>query len=82
MDYARISKIEKSKMYAEQRSDRVDFISLKVRMKGDNNGVHIVSYDDGTWDCDCGYYQSRHEVCTHIMALERILQNMVELAAG
>ncbi|MBE2198512.1 MAG: hypothetical protein IAE79_07880 [Anaerolinea sp.] len=80
MDYTRISKIEKSKMYAEQRSDRVDFISLKASMKGDNSGVHIVTYSEGEWSCDCEYYRSRHEVCTHIMAMERILQNMVELA--
>ncbi|MCA9959451.1 MAG: hypothetical protein R3E31_17135 [Chloroflexota bacterium] len=80
MDYARISKIEKSKMYAEQRGDRIDFISLKASVKGDNNGVHVVTYSDGAWECDCEYYRSRHEVCTHIMAMERILQNMVELA--
>ncbi len=80
MDYARISKIEKSKIYAEERSDRIDFISLKATIKGDNNGSHLVEYNDGTWICDCNYNRSRHEVCTHIMALERVLANMVKLA--
>jgi len=80
MDYARISKIEKSKMYAEERGERIDFVSLTATVKGDNNGSHTVKYNGGTWLCDCDYNQSRHEVCTHIMALERILANMVELA--
>ncbi|MCA9932447.1 MAG: hypothetical protein H6662_17140 [Ardenticatenaceae bacterium] len=80
MDYTRISKIEKSKVYAEERSDRIDFVSLTATVKGDNNGSHTVKYNDGVWTCDCAYNQSRHEVCTHIMALERILTNMVELA--
>lgn len=80
MDYARISKIEKSKIYAEERNERIDFISFTATVKGDNNGSHVVEYDRGDWTCDCNYNQTRHEVCTHIMALERVLANMVKLA--
>ena len=78
MDYARISRIEKSKFYAEER-ERINFESLRVRIQGINNGVHIVEYDNGDWQCDCDYFRSRHDVCSHIMAMERILADMVEL---
>lgn len=81
MDTARISKITKSKMYADERGDRINFHALQASVKGDNNGVHLVSYDKGVWKCDCDYFQSRHEVCTHIMTLERILMDMVQLSS-
>ncbi len=80
MDYTRISQIEKSKIYAEERSERISFLSLAATVKGDNTGSHLVQYDNGRWQCDCNYNQTRHEVCTHIMALERVLANMVKLA--
>jgi hypothetical protein len=80
MDYARISRIEKSKIYAEERQDRVTVESLRVSILGDNNGAHAVTYDDGNWTCDCNYFKTRQEVCSHIMAMERILADMVELA--
>jgi hypothetical protein len=76
MDYGMIGKIEKAKLYAEER-DRFRFESFRVEIKGDNN-VHYVSYDHGNWDCDCDFFASR-SVCGHTMAMERILQDMVEL---
>jgi len=76
MDYGMIGKIEKAKLYAEER-DRFQFESFRVQIDGDNN-MHFVSYNEGTWDCDCEFFASR-SVCGHTMALERILQNMVEI---
>jgi hypothetical protein len=75
MDYGMIGKIEKSKIYAEERADRIQFNNLQVRIMGDNH-EHIVSYDNGTWRCDCDFFQTR-KVCTHTMTMERVLQNMV-----
>lgn len=75
MDYGMIGKIEKSKIYAEERADRIQFNTLQVRLAGDNH-EHVVSYDNGTWKCDCDFFQSRN-VCTHTMTMERVLQNMV-----
>jgi hypothetical protein len=75
MDYGMIGKIEKSKIYAEERADRIQFNMLQVRITGDNH-EHIVAYDNGTWKCDCDFFQSRN-VCTHTMTMERVLQNMV-----
>jgi hypothetical protein len=74
MDYGMIGKIEKAKRYAEER-DRIKFLSFNVTFDGDNN-PHMVSYNDGRWDCDCSFFKSRG-VCSHTMALERILDDMV-----
>ena len=76
MDYGMIGKIEKAKLYAEER-DRIQFESFRVVIEGDNN-AHTVSYDLGNWDCDCEFFATR-AVCGHSMAMERILQDMVEL---
>lgn len=77
MDYGMISKIEKAKIYSEER-DRIEFDSLKVRIQGDNDASHVVEYHQGDWSCDCGFFGSRG-VCSHTMAMERILADMVQL---
>ncbi|MGW8318023.1 MAG: hypothetical protein ACWGPS_02175 [Candidatus Promineifilaceae bacterium] len=77
MDYGMIGKIEKAKLYAEQR-DRVQFESFRVTINGDNN-AHVVTYDAGRWNCDCDFFATR-TVCGHTMAMERILENMVKIS--
>jgi len=69
-----IGKIQKAKRYAEQL-DRIRFDAFKVNIEGDNSG-HLVSYSEGQWSCDCGFFASRG-VCSHTMALERILGVML-----
>lgn len=69
MDSAMISKIEKSKRYAEE-PERVNIESLSVSFRGDNN-THHVFYDRGKWQCGCHFFAQRG-VCSHTMALERI----------
>jgi hypothetical protein len=76
MDYSMIGKIEKAKLYAEQR-DRIHFDTFQVRINGDNN-PHVVSYDQGAWHCDCDYFATR-TVCSHTMTMERVLDSMVEI---
>ena len=76
MDYGMIGKIEKAKFYAEER-DRIRFDSFKVAIQGDNH-AHVVGYDKGTWICDCSFFATR-SVCSHTMAMERLLEDMVEL---
>jgi hypothetical protein len=78
MDAGMISKIEKAKIYAEEGGERIEFEALRARVRGDNNSDHVVEYHGGEWKCDCGFFQTRH-VCSHTMALERVLRNMVEL---
>ncbi len=77
MDYGMIGKIEKSKIYAEER-DRIEFESLRVTLRGDNDSVHKVTYDNGEWNCDCSFFNSRR-VCSHTMTMERVLADMVEI---
>ncbi len=74
MDYGMISKIQKAKRYAEERS-RIHVESLTVTFNGDNN-PHTVNFKDNTWQCDCDFFQSRG-TCSHTMALEIILEGML-----
>lgn len=74
MDSGMIGKIEKAKRYAQERG-RFQFNQFNVEVKGDNNS-HVVSYDKGTWKCDCEFF-AMHGRCVHTMALENILTEMV-----
>ncbi|MER3457490.1 MAG: hypothetical protein C4309_01490 [Chloroflexota bacterium] len=78
MDYGMIGKIEKAKRYAEQR-DRIHFEQLRVTFDGDH-GPHTVTFDHGVWNCDCNFFTSRG-VCSHTMALERVLEGMLPTPA-
>ena len=75
MDSAMIGKIEKAMRYA-QETDRIIFNSFQVSLNGDHR-KHVVSYDGGSWDCDCGFFASRG-VCSHTMTMERILGGMLK----
>ena len=74
MDYGMIGKIEKSKRYASQR-ERIHFEAFKVTFEGENN-PHTVVFDGGEWQCDCDFFQTRGR-CSHTMALEMILEDML-----
>jgi len=74
MDYGMIGKIEKAKRYAAER-ERIVFTQLRATFDGDNN-PHTVEFRDGSWHCDCDFFLSRG-VCSHSMALERILEGML-----
>lgn len=74
MDYGMIGKIQKAKRYAEERN-RIQVEALKVTFNGDNNN-HTVHYQDGSWRCDCNFFQMRGQ-CSHTMALEIILEGMI-----
>jgi len=79
MDYGMIGKIEKAKRYAEER-DRICIQNFHVTFEGDNN-PHTVKFDEGHWSCDCNFFVTRG-VCSHTMALERILEGMLPVPAG
>lgn len=74
MDSALISKIMKAKQYAQER-DRVTFEAFQVSFRG-NHGTYVVTYNGGIWQCTCHFFAQRG-VCSHTMALERILAGMV-----
>ena len=74
MDYGMIGKIEKAKRYAEER-ERIRFETFQATLEGTNNS-HRVEFDHGIWKCDCDFFLTRG-VCSHTMALERILAKML-----
>ncbi|MCL6431958.1 MAG: hypothetical protein K6V36_14030 [Anaerolineae bacterium] len=74
MDSGMISKIEKAKRYAEER-ERIRFQGLSVTFRGEHN-TYNVSYHQGRWSCECGFFASRG-LCSHTMALERVLRGML-----
>jgi hypothetical protein len=78
MDYGMIGKIEKAKRYA-QEPDRFHFEHFQLNFRGDNNDHHV-SFDHGTWKCDCDYFHLRG-MCCHTMALERLLDQMLPAAS-
>ncbi len=74
MQESLVRKIEKAKKYAEDPS-RVKIRRLEVGFRGDH-GVHNIRYDGGKWSCDCNFFSS-WGTCSHIMALERLLGEML-----
>ena len=74
MDNAMIGKIEKAKRYAEER-ERFSFQSFTVTVTGENSD-HVVKYEDGKFECDCSFFQTRN-YCSHSMAMERLLDQMI-----
>ena len=74
MQSSLIGKIEKAKRYAQEK-DRVTFSEFSVKFHGENDD-YIVSYQDGEWRCSCHFF-SNWGLCSHTMALERMLGNML-----
>ena len=75
MNSSLIGKIEKARRYAEERDQRVRFHSFTVSVHGEND-AHEVRLDDGRLICACDFYAG-WGVCSHTMALERILGPML-----
>ena len=69
-----IGKIEKAKRYAEE-PERVTFRDFTVNFRGEHNS-YAISYKDGQWHCSCHFF-SGWGLCSHTMALQRILASML-----
>lgn len=74
MDYGLIGKREKARRYAEDPK-RFRFTQFDLTFHGDNNDHHV-SYTDGNFKCDCEFFLT-HERCSHSMALEILLNDML-----
>lgn len=70
-----VSDVEKSKRYSLE-PDRIHILSFNATFRGGHN-THNISYDDGQWDSDNPYFQTRG-VCSNTMAMERMLKGMVK----
>ncbi len=74
-----IGKIEKAKRYAQER-DRVRFVDFTVNFKGEHD-VYTVSMKNGKLHCSCHFF-SGWGLCSHTMALEKILAEMLPKDPG
>ena len=74
MQSSLIGKIEKAKRYA-QETDRITFSELLVNFRGEND-TYATGYRGGKWHCTCRFF-SNWGVCSHTMALEKILDGML-----
>lgn len=74
MQSSLIGKIEKANRYAAEK-DRVTFSEFAVKFRGDNND-YKTGYKDGKWHCTCNFFSS-WGLCSHTMALQKIMGNML-----
>ncbi len=74
MQSSLIGKIEKAKRYA-QEPQRATFSDFTVDFRGEHN-TYTLSYKVGEWHCTCSFFSLRG-ICSHIMALQRILVAML-----
>ena len=75
MDSSIIGKVEKAKRYAQEKN-RVEISGLTATFKGDHD-TYRVSLSFGVWTCQCHSFSARG-VCSHTMAIQRILEEMLE----
>lgn len=68
-------KIEKAKRYQEE-PDRASITALGVDFRGEND-THHITLNENKWDCDCDYFAHGHETCSHVMAMQRLLEPML-----
>lgn len=69
-----ISKIDKARRYAEE-PERVKFHSFRASMRG-GHGEHLVSMEGDSFNCTCHFFEA-HDTCSHVMAMQRILADML-----
>lgn len=74
MQSSLIGKIDKAKRYA-QEPDRVTFSRLAVKFRGEHSD-YDTEYREGKWYCSCHFF-AQWGLCSHTMALQRILSNML-----
>lgn len=75
MDSAMVSKIEKAKLYAEESEERIRFQEFRATVTG-KHGTYTVTFNEGKWHCECPFFSARG-VCSHTMAIDRILDFML-----
>ena len=74
MQSSLIGKIEKAKLYAQEKN-RITFSDFSVKFRGEND-TYDISYSDNKWQCSCNFF-SNWGTCSHTMAMERILEQML-----
>jgi hypothetical protein len=73
-----IGKIEKARRYA-QEPDRISFRDFAVSFHGEHDDYRV-SYRNEKWECTCNFF-GQWGLCSHTMALQRVLGEMLPMAA-
>ncbi len=74
MQSSLIGKIEKAKRYA-QETERITFSELSVKFQGEHDN-YTISYEEDKWHGSCHFF-SNWGLCSHTMALQKILGDML-----
>jgi hypothetical protein len=74
MQSSLIGKIEKAKLYA-QETERISFSEFSVKFRGEHD-TYTTEYKEGKWHCSCHFF-SNWGLCSHTMALQKVLDNML-----
>ncbi len=74
MQSSLIGKIEKAKLYA-QETERISFSEFSVKFRGEHD-TYTTEYKEGKWHCSCHFF-SNWGLCSHTMALQKILGDML-----
>ena len=69
-----IGKIEKARRYAEE-PERVKFIEFSANFRGDDN-INVTGFKEGKWHCTCEFF-NHWAMCSHTMAMEKVLNKML-----
>ncbi|MBI2171345.1 MAG: hypothetical protein HYU30_04900 [Chloroflexi bacterium] len=73
-----IGMVEKAQRYAQER-DRIHIGQVSATIRGEHDS-HQVSYEGGAWRCTCQHFVAGG-VCSHTMAMERVLDGMLSKAS-
>ena len=74
-----IGKVQKAQQYAQER-ERVSFSQFSATFLGEHDSYQL-TYDQGSWRCSCDHF-SGYQFCSHIMAIERMLEGMISPRAA
>ncbi|MBI4338915.1 MAG: hypothetical protein HY680_03080 [Chloroflexi bacterium] len=74
-----IGMVEKAQRYAQEK-DRVSFTQFRASIRGEHDSYQI-TYEDGAWRCTCQHFGGG-KVCSHTMAMERILDGMLPVVSA
>lgn len=72
-----VSDVEKAKRYSKE-TDRIRIVSFDCAFEGYSK-THHITYDRGKWTSTASFF-ARRGVCSHTMALEKILKGFVQPA--
>lgn len=71
-----IGKIEKARRY-EHEPERIHLHKAEFEFRGEHDN-YIITLQGSDWSCTCHTFTTGLDTCSHIMALQRILHDVLE----